>query len=557
MTMRWWGWGSPEKPDPLVDHPAAWSFLQSALKLDVPRETPPVALEAIQLPAPRLGAEVLAALASVVGEIHVSTQAKDRLTHAFGKSTRDLLRARRGEIANPPDAVVYPGSAEHVAQVFKLAGAHGFAVIPFGGGSSVVGGLEMPASQRERPFVSLDLAGLDALVSLDPVSQLATFQAGVMGPKLEELLQARGFTLGHYPQSFEFSSLGGWVATRSAGQQSTRYGKIEQLVYGLTLVTPEGELVCRALPASAEGPELKQAVIGSEGILGVITEVTVRIRPVPERRDYRGYLFPSWELGQAAIRKLLQSDAKPATVRLSDASETRALMKLASTGEPGPVKRAARRLVQWYWARTKGLKADAACMLIIGFEGAAESVDHDRERCHALLEEGRGIALGSGVGRNWYKNRFELPYLRDALLDRGVLAETLETAATWEALPAVYAAVQRALNEAIRHDGLAPLVLCHVSHPYPTGASLYFTFACAQDPVDPVAQWARYKRAATEALAVSGAALSHHHALGLDHAPWYPRVAGPLGVKLLAGLKAAVDPQDLANPGKILPDMSS
>lgn len=557
MTMRWWGWGAPETPDPLEGHPAAWPFLQEALKLDVPRETPPVPEGAIQLPPSRLEPALVAELAAVVGEIHVSTQAKDRLTHAFGKSTRDLLRIRKGDVPNPPDAVVFPSSAEQVAGVFKLASAHGFAVIPFGGGSSVVGGLEMPASQRDRPFVSLDLKGMGALVDLDEKSQLATFQAGVLGPRLEALLQERGYTLGHYPQSFEFSSLGGWVATRSAGQQSTRYGKIEQLVAGLTLVTPAGELVCRSLPASAEGPDLKQAVIGSEGVLGVITEVTVRVRPVPERRDYRAYLFPSWAHGTDAVRRLMQSELKPATVRLSDAHETRALMKLASTGEPGRFQKAARKLVSWYWERTKALRTDTACMLVIGFEGPADSVDHDREKAHALLEQGRAVALGTGVGRSWYANRFSLPYLRDALMDRAVLAETLETAATWEKLPAVYESVRAALTDAIRQDGLAPLVLCHVSHPYAIGASLYFTFACAQDPVDGLAQWARYKRAATEAIVSAGGALSHHHAVGLDHAPWWPRVSGEAGVAMLAGLKAALDPQGLANPGKILPDGAS
>ncbi|HEY9721419.1 MAG TPA: FAD-binding oxidoreductase, partial [Oscillatoriaceae cyanobacterium] len=305
MQTKWWGWGAPDKTYALEERPNAWPFLQARLGLTEEVQRPPIEESAIQLPPSRLPAEVFEAIAQAVGELDVTAQARDRLVHAYGKSYRDLVRIRRGQIENPPDAVVYATTEAQVEALIALAKVHGFAIIPYGGGTSVVGGLEMPENQRERTFVSLDLTRMEQLLSLDPVSQLAVVQPGILGPKLEELLQAQGFTLGHYPQSFEFSTLGGWVATRSAGQQSTRYGRIEEIVQAVRVVTPQGVMETRPLPAAAQGPDLNQIAIGSEGIYGVITQVTVRVRPKPERRDYRAFLFKDWASGQTAIRTIM------------------------------------------------------------------------------------------------------------------------------------------------------------------------------------------------------------------------------------------------------------
>lgn len=551
MQKKWWGWGALDKQYPLDAKPEAWPYLKARLGMTEDVERAPVALEDIQIPQSRLEQAAVDALVEAVGQMNFSRAGQDRLMHAYGKGYKDLVRLRAGTIANAPDAVVYPNQEAQVEAVLRLAVEHGFAVIPFGGGTSVVSGLEMPDSQRDRPFISLDLGRMAEVIAIDLVSQTATVQAGIMGPRLEEALQAQGMTLGHYPQSFEFSSLGGWVATRSAGQQSTRYGKIEHMVVALRMVTPTGILETRPLPAAAQGPDLNQMAVGSEGLYGVITQVTVRVHALPERREYAAMLFPSWEAGQKALREVLQGERHPATLRLADVAETQALFKLREPSR-SPVQAWAQRAFKWYAAKVKDVHMDDACMLIMGFEGAHEQVEQDRDAIVATCEQNHGVNLGHGIGESWYKSRFELPYLRDTLLDRGVLVDTLETSATWEALPALYAAVITALETAIRADGLDPLVYCHVSHPYHVGASLYFTFMAKQIVGDELAQWTRYKRAASEAIAAHGGALSHHHGVGLDHAPWAPDALGAEGMRMLKGLKDAVDPAGVMNPGKII-----
>jgi alkyldihydroxyacetonephosphate synthase len=547
MAVKWWGWGDPEKSFDLTHRPNAWPYLAGKLGVREIESHPPVALEDIQLPPSRLDAAVVEALT----EVGCSTRTEDRISHAYGKSYRDLVRVRAGDVPNPPDAVVFPTNEAQVEAVLALAARHGFAVIPFGGGTSVVGGLEMPAAQSQRPFVSLDLARMSALVEVDPISMTATAEAGILGPKLEELLQAQGVTLGHYPQSFEYSTLGGWVATRSAGQQSTRYGKIESMVVGLRMVTPTGVLETRPVPAASQGPDLNQMALGSEGLFGVIPRVTFKVHHVPPRKDYRALVFPGWSQGQAALRAIMQSDRRPATLRLSDQAETRALFKLREASKASPMQAWAQKAFGWYLSRMRDVKMEDACLLIMGFEGDPEQVDQDKDWCVSLCEQQRGVSLGHGIADRWYASRFDLPYLRDTLLDRGILVDTLETSGPWAALPAIYDGVIQALEGAIRADGLDPLVFCHVSHPYAAGASLYFTFAARQQAPE-LEQWARYKKAATDALIAAGGSLSHHHGIGIDHAPWAPAVLGQQGLAWIKGIKAAADPDDLMGPGRII-----
>ncbi|MDB5101334.1 MAG: Alkylglycerone-phosphate synthase [Cyanobacteria bacterium RYN_339] len=548
MAVKWWGWGDPDKTYDLTHRPAAWPYLQAKLGVRDEVQRSPVALDDIQLPSSRLDAAVLEALT----EVGCSTRGQDRISHAYGKSYRDLVRVRAGHVPNPPDAVVFPTNEAQVEAVLALAARHGFAVIPFGGGTSVVGGLEMPADRAERPFVSLDLARMSALIEVDPVSMTATAEAGIMGPRLEELLQAQGVTLGHYPQSFEYSTLGGWVATRSAGQQSTRYGKIESMVVGLRILTPAGVLETRPVPAASQGPDLNQVAIGSEGLLGVITRVTFKVHARPPRQDYRALVFPGWAQGQAALRAIMQSDRRPATLRLSDQAETRALFKLREASKPSAWKAWGQKAFGWYLSRMRDVHMEDACLLIMGFEGDPEQVDQDRDWCVSLCELQRGVSLGHAIADRWYASRFDLPYLRDTMLDRGVMVDTLETSGLWANVPAIYEAVIKALEGAISADGLDPLVFCHVSHPYAAGASLYFTFAARQQLGQELEQWARYKRAATDALLAAGGSLSHHHGVGIDHAPWAREVLGDQGLAWIKGVKAAADPDDIMGPGRII-----
>ncbi|HWV84828.1 MAG TPA: FAD-binding oxidoreductase [Capillimicrobium sp.] len=519
--LRWFGWGPPETPS--VELPDAAEPLLA--RLGVPDvHTPPVALEDVRLPASRLDP---APLAAVVGADHVRDDRLTRVTHAAGRSYLDLLALRAGDAGSAPDAVVYPADAGEVAAVLAVCAERGIDVVPFGGGTSVVGGVTPPAD-RERPVVALDLARLDRLLSVDPVSLTATAEAGILGPELERRLGEHGLTLGHHPQSFEFSTLGGWVATRSAGQASTGYGAIADAVVALRCATPAGELVTRDVPATAAGPDLRELLIGSEGALGVITAVTLRVRPVPAERRYEAWTFPSFADGVGALRALEQAGVAPDVTRLSDEAEV-----------------ALNRVVA---AHTAAVEGDGVAA-ILGWEGDPERVAARHETAAAIARDHGGRPVPGDGGDQWAASRYAAPYLRDVLLDRGVLVETLETAAPWSRLAEVHTAVAGALDRALRAAGTPPLVLCHVSHVYPTGASLYFTVLAAQVRGGEADQWRAAKGAALDAMLAHGATITHHHAVGRDHAPWLSGEIGPLGVASLQALKQRLDPAGVMNPG--------
>lgn len=550
MQRKWWGWGDARKNYPLDHKPKFWPFLEAQLGPMADASFRRPALEDVPLPASRLSSEDRAALQMIVGKEGVESEPPARITHAYGKSYRDLLRLRQGVVPHPPDAVLFPRSADEVQRVVDLAAARGWALIPFGGGTSVVGGVEVPPERSERTFLSLDLARLNRVIAVDTVSRTARIEAGILGPDLEAALQAQGMTLGHFPQSFEFSTLGGWVATRSAGQQSTRYGKIEDMVVGLSMATPRGPLSVKALPARATGPDMNGLVVGSEGIFGVITEITVRVHPVPQQRDYRGILMPSFERGVTAIRSMIQEGLRPATVRLSDASETEALMALRDAPF-GPFQAGLEKLAKRFLMRGPTAHSPERCMLILGFEGSPTEVAAGWEHAREVLGRHEALHLGRSPGRSWFKTRFDLPYLRDTLLDRGLMVDTFETSGEWSGLLELYLGIRRATHEALERHGGRGHVMCHLSHAYPDGASLYFTFTGRQTD-DPMAQWQAIKRSATDAIMAHGGALSHHHAVGLDHAPWLPQELGDPALLALDGVKRALDPDDCMNPGKLI-----
>ena len=551
MDERWWGWGTLDRSYPLEDRPGFWPFLRERLGLRGDERSPVVDLAQIELPAPRIPPQALDGLRDLVGAENVSISKMNRLTHALGKSYRDLVRLRRGEVENPPDAVVWPREEEQVADLLRLAQQWKLAVIPFGGGTSVVGGVEPTEAEGLEGTISLDLKGLNRVLAVDRVSLTATVQAGILGPELERALNDQGYTLGHFPQSFEFSTLGGWIATRAAGHASTKYGKIEQMVVSLRVVAPVGVIETKAAPASASGPDLKGLLIGSEGVYGVITRATLRIHPLPEVRDYRGLLFRSFGDGVQAVREMMQAELFPATVRLSDAGETRAYMAMRRVPTTR-MKALKERVGTWLLAR-RGYSLEDGCLMILGLEGDRETVAREREAALAICRAHGGFHLGRSVGRAWHAERFELPYLRDILLDHGVMVDTLETATTWENLESLYARVRDALWEAIEATGVQPWVMAHLSHAYPDGASLYYTFLGRQVPGHEIEQWWAIKRAATDCIMAHGGTLSHHHGVGLDHAPWLEAEHGPEGVRALRALKRALDPEGIMNPGKLLP----
>jgi alkyldihydroxyacetonephosphate synthase len=531
-----WGWGEPGAGPGLPDHAAG--FLRSELGVEGAVVSRPVALSEVRLAPPALADAARARLAAIVGEGHLRDDGAARAGRCRGKSYLDLLRQRAGDCEDAPDAVVAPGDAREAQEVIYACSEEGIAVVPYGGGTSVVGGLE-PLRGRFGALISLDLGRLEGLESFDERSHTAWLRGGTRLPEADHALAQRGYTLGHTPQSYEWATVGGCVATRSAGQSSSGHGRIEDNVVALRCATPAGELATLAVPATAAGPSLKQLVIGSEGTLGVITSVGLRVFPRPAAQRFEGWFVRTFAEGADALRRLAQAGIAPDVARLSDEAETR--MGFAMGGTGGLAARAGRLAL-----RSRGYAS--GCLMICGWEDDPAAIARRRAPAARSLRQAGAIPVGEGPGRSWLASRYAGPHLRDDLLDRGVLVETLETATTWSNLEALKTAVTRALEGALE----APLVLCHVSHLYATGASLYFTALAAQDAGDPFGQWRRAKAAATDAIVAAGGTISHHHAIGADHAPWLPAEVGALGHDVLRLLRERCDPAGIMNPGKLL-----
>lgn len=526
-SMVWDAWGVPAGHKPLSEQITGLLAQVFGISGD------PVARRDegdVPLRASALGTADLDRLVAVVGPDNVSVDHRDRVRHAGGKSTLDLLRRRAPGPQDAPDAVVFPADHAQVCAVLAYCAERAIAVVPFGGGTSVVGGVD-PVRGRFDTVITLDLRRLDTITQVDPISGTATLGAGLTGPRAEELLAAQGLSLGHFPQSFEFASIGGFAATRSSGQASAGYGRFDDMVQHLVIATPSGTLELGRAPASAAGPDLRELFVGSEGTLGVITEVTVRVHPVPETTAYQAWSFPDFATGAAALRSVVQAGAAPTVLRLSDEAETGLNLARSSAVGGEPV---------------------AGCLAITTFEGSAAHVAARSAEAAELLAAAGGKALGDTPAREWEHGRFAAPYLRDALLDVGVLCETLETATNWANVANLKAKVTAALTDALAGQGTPPVVMCHISHTYPTGASLYFTIVAKQLD-DPIAQWQQAKRAVGDAIVAGGGTITHHHAIGADHRPWMSDEIGELGVRVLRAVKRELDPAGILNPGKLVP----
>jgi alkyldihydroxyacetonephosphate synthase len=524
--MLWSRWGVAGEGTPLS--PQVLELLSQALGV---RQPGPQAsdLEAIQLPESSLDGAVADRLAAVVGSENVRADAEFRVLHTRGKSTPDLLRLRAGQADDAPDLVVLPGSHEEVQELLRVCSEQRVAVVPFGGGTSVVGGLQ-PRREGFAGVVAVDVRRLNRLIAVDAESRTATLEPGLRGPEAEALLAAHGLTIGHHPQSFEYATIGGFAAARSSGQASAGYGRFDERVVRITLATPAGTIELGRAPKSAAGPDLRQLVLGSEGALGVITSVTVEVRPLPAARVYEGWRLASFAAGAAALRTLIQDGPVPTVLRLSDEAETE--LNLARPTE-------------------LGASGAGGSLAIVGFEGSEEDVEARRAGTAEVLRRSGG-ELEPGAGESWVHGRYKGPYLRDALLDAGALVETLETTTFWSGVPGLYQAVGDALRESLSSLGTPPVVLCHISHVYPSGASLYFTVGAAQLE-DPLEQWWKAKSAACEAILAAGGSITHHHGIGVDHREWYAREIGALGVAALRAVKEQLDPEGVMNPGVLIP----
>ena len=538
-AMRWWGWGDPAQP-PLLT-PSALRFLADTVGVAA-RPRPPVALGEVRLPPTTLSEEALAALRALVGVDHVRDDHFERVVHAAGKGYPDLVRLRAGEPQGAPDAVVMPHGHEQLRGVLELCERMSVAVVPFGGGTSVVGGLA-PLRGEHRSVIALDTRRMARLLGLDRDSLTVSVQAGMRAPALERQLAPRGLTLGHFPQSFQYVSLGGCAATRSAGQASSGYGTIEKMVLGLRLAAPRGDVELSAVPATAAGPGLRQLLVGSEGALGVIGELSLRLRRAPHERFYDGFFFTDFAAGVEALRSLSQEHAAPEVARLSDEQETRMSLALAgSGGVKGRVGRA------YLGARGYG----EGCLAVLGFEGASGEVTARRRRALALLRAGGALSVGRSPAHAWLRSRFSGPYLRDELLTQGVMVETLESATQWSNLIRLHRQVGGAISSALSAYGTPALVMCHVSHLYESGASLYFTFLALQRAYDAIGQWQAVKDAASRAIMAGDGTITHHHGIGRDHARWLGPEIGPTGKAALQAVKAELDAANIMNPGKLL-----
>jgi alkyldihydroxyacetonephosphate synthase len=528
---RWNGWGDAQTSYPLDHHAAA--YLLRRLGPGVVRPDAELSGVLATVPPSRLPGHAL-----------ISTGPLDRLRHARGQSLPDWIALRSGRIGCFPDGVAYPSDDAQVGELLDFAAEHGIRLIPFGGGTSVVGHINpLPGS---TPVLTVDLSRLDRLVALDEESRLATFEAGVSGPKLEARLKPHGYLLGHYPQSFEYSTLGGWLATRSSGQQSVYYGRIEDLLAGARIIGLDGPWTLPPFPASAAGPDLRQLILGSEGRLGVITEATVRVRPLPEEETFRAAFFPDWPTGLEAVRALVQAGAQVSMLRLSDAAETETTLKLA--GKPA--------LVGWAERALRWLNVGAVrCLLIYACTGSRAGVRLGQMQVNRAVRKFGGLPTGDLIGRQWRKSRFHSPYLRNTLWEKGYAVDTLETAVPWSSVRPAAGAIRAALLEGLAEWNERVLVLTHLSHVYADGASIYVTylFRRAADPDETGARWLRLKDAASQAIVAHGGTISHQHGVGYDHRPYLSAEKGPVGLQHLRALAGSADPHGLLNPGKLLP----
>ncbi|WP_417221314.1 FAD-binding oxidoreductase [Arthrobacter sp.] len=520
---------SPEMHPTRWGNPSAATGLSAEMRglidfaVGATRDTP--AVTDARLPVGTLAPELVEGLRQILEGDHVDVGDSARRLHTRGKSTPDLLKARAGDLDDAPDAVLRPGSAAEVEALMAYAVEHHLAIVPFGGGTSVTGGLAV-AREGYAGVVAVDLGRMKAVREVDTESMTVVLEPGLRGPEAEAELAGHGLTLGHYPQSFEYATIGGFAATRSSGQSSAGYGRFDSMVVGLSVITPQGPLELGTAPASAAGPDLRQLVLGSEGAFGIITAVRVRVRKLPAEKVYEAWRFESFTAGSEAMRHLAQNDLLPTVLRLSDETET--MINLASQSDVGG-------------------EAEGGCVMIVGYEG--ESVAGRRKQVTAALAELGGTALGEESGAAWAKGRFHAPYLRDSLLDVGVLVETLETATFWSNRENVYQAVKKTLKSEL---GERRIAMCHISHVYETGCALYFTVAVSETE-DPLAQWAAAKEKTSQAIIDAGGTITHHHAVGTDHKPWLAQEIGPVGVSILRAVKRELDPTGVLNPGVLIP----
>lgn len=530
---QWNGWGDDQNDLDLELSASALGFLQQLIGESSP--LPDATLEQVlaTVPQSRLPPHAL-----------VSLDPEDRLRHARGQSLPDWLALRSGDFGVFPDGVAFPGSNADVRALLEYAQQHGVDVIPYGGGTSVVGHINPEVG--DRPVLTIDMTGMNQLIALDSDSQIATFGAGATGPVVESLLAAQGYTLGHYPQSWELSTIGGWVASRSSGQQSLRYGRIEQMFAGGRIETLKGTMEIPTFPASSAGPDLREMFMGTEGRMGIITEVKARVTPLPEHESFHVIFFPDWDSGLEAMRDIAQGKVQLSMMRLSNAIETYTQLKLAGGGK------AIAMLEKYLALRGAG---DKKTMFTFGVTGSSAQCKSALALTRRISRRHGGVGTGTLLGKKWEHSRFRSPYLRHGLWEAGYAVDTMETAIDWVRVPGAPAAMEEAISTALADEGENVLAFTHLSHIYPQGSSVYTTciFRCGSSYEQTHARWQKLKAAGAEAIVALGGTISHQHGVGKDHARYLSAEKGELGLAAIQGMVEVFDPQGQMNPGKLLP----
>jgi alkyldihydroxyacetonephosphate synthase len=550
VHMKWWGWGVEGVAFHHEDKPGFAPFILEQLALDLHAVEPSgqPSFDQVTVAESLLPASLQKSLIDIVGAEYVTTDKLERVIHAYGKSLRDLVRIRANQIERTPDVVVYPANEAEIQKIVDAAVKANAVIIPFGGGSNIGGSLE-PLRTEKRVVLSLDLGRLNKVLEIDADAGLARIEAGALGPDLEDQLAALGWTIGHFPDSFTHSTLGGWIATRSSGMQSDKYGDIADITRGLRLVRPGGTVVIRPIPSASNGPSVRELILGSEGRLGIVTEAWVQVHRVPAKRDVYAYFFPNFETGLKAMQEISESDATPSITRVSDNMETR--FSLATSKESHGVTKFVSGTVLPAIFRSKGWNLDEICLSFIGYEGSERHAKLQKKLVDKIVKKYNGMGVGKGPGILYDQKKFDTPYIRDFLLDRGAAGDVSESAAPWSKLQKLHDGAVDAAHDAFKKIGAQGVIISHLSHSYHSGACLYFTFGF-KFGADALGDYDIVKSAIQQSFIDNGGSISHHHGVGLEHAPWLEDDISATGVAVLQGVFDSADPKGNFNPGKII-----
>lgn len=547
--QKWWGWGEEGKAYHHEDKPKFAPFVKKMVGVDITAPVAPVPpFSSLDVPASRLSDALRADLESVLGAGFVQTDDETRVVHGFGKGVRDLLRVRAGRLSRLPDVVVYPGTQQEVERLVDAVVAADGVLIPFGGGSNIVAALEAKPDEH-RQVVSVNLGRMNKVLEIDEVSGLAHIEAGVFGPDMEDQLRARGWTMGHHPDSFVWSTLGGWIATRSSGMQSDKYGDIADICRGLTMVMPGRVLTLRPLPSTSSGPSVREMVLGSEGRLGIITSAWVNVHRIPEVREIQAYFFPTYEDGLKACQEIVESDAAVMMARVSDAIETQYIM--ANGKKSSRLGSLSSKAIQKIMLQ-KGWDLEKIAMSFVGFEGSPTHVRYEKGLVSKIVRRHGGMGVGKGPGSLYDQKKYDTPYIRDFMLDRGLVADVSETSTPWAYAEQIHTNTVAAFQRAMDEIGVRGVVFCHLSHSYHSGACQYFTFAIADSSPDAEKTYDHAKRVIQQSFMDNHGTVSHHHGVGEEHSPWMDQDISPAGVFIQQALFDGVDPGRNLNPGKII-----